>query len=185
MLPPLDVMRYVALLRAINLGSHQKIAMADLRELLAGLGYTNVVTYLQSGNAVFTAPRQRPDQVAADIEDRLARDLAMPVRVIVRTADELRAVIDRNPMEVRDPAKFVVLFLQAAPDLDALRAIDPGTYAPEEFRIGDRELYFSLPGGIGRAKLPQLLERRLRGIATARNWNTTVKLLELAETDTS
>lgn len=177
-------MRYVALLRAINLGSHQKIAMADLRTLLAGLGYTDVVTYLQSGNAVFTAPPQRPDQVATDIEDRLARDLAMPVRVIVRTAEELRAVIDRNPMQVRDPAKFLVTFLREAPDLDALRAIDPGAHAPEEFRVGDRELYFHLPGGIGRSKLPQLLERRLKGIATARNWNTTVKLLELAEAGT-
>jgi uncharacterized protein (DUF1697 family) len=171
----------VALLRAVNLGSHQKIAMPALRELLTGLGYADVATYLQSGNAVFTAPERRTAQIAAEIEDRLARDLTLPTEVMIRTAGELRAVVDGNPLEVGDPAKFTVLFLAETPASDWLDGFEPGAYAPEEMRSRERELYLSLPKGIGRARLPQVLGRRLRVPATMRNWRTVTRLLELAD----
>jgi uncharacterized protein (DUF1697 family) len=174
------VTRYVALLRAVNLGSHKKIAMPELRSLLTGLGHTDVRTYLQSGNAVFTADEPRAERVAADIEERLAASLGLTTEVILRTADELREVIDRNPMEVGDPAKYTVLFLLERPAPDWLGGLDLGGFAPEEMRAGERELYFSLPNGIGRAKLPVALGRRLKVPATMRNWNTVTNLLSLA-----
>lgn len=173
-------MRYVALLRAVNLGSHKKIAMPALRELLSGMGYDDVATYLQSGNAVFTAAEPDPAKVAAEVEDRLATELGLSTEVILRTADELRVVIDGNPMEVGDPARFGVLFLYEPVPAGRLDGFDGGTFAPEMMHPADREIYFSLPGGFGRAKLPDAVGRRLKVPATMRNWRTVQALLSLA-----
>ncbi|GAA4483082.1 DUF1697 domain-containing protein [Actinoallomurus oryzae] len=173
--------RYVALLRAVNLGSHKKVSMADLRGLLVGLGYADVRTYLQSGNAVFTAAETRPERVAASVEERLAAELGLTTEVILRTAEELRDVVERNPLEVDDPAKSTVWFLAEPPRQDWLSGFDLGRFAPEEMRAGEREIYLRLPNGIGRAKLPVALGRRLKVTATMRNWNTVTSLLSLAE----
>lgn len=173
--------RYVALLRAVNLGSHKKVSMADLRELLAGLGYADVRTYLQSGNAVFTAPETRPERVAASVEERLAAELGLTTEVIMRTAEELQDVVERNPLEVDDPAKSTVWFLLKPPPQDWLTGLDLDRFAPEEMRAGEREIYLRLPNGIGRAKLPVALGRRLKTPATMRNWKTVTSLLSLAE----
>jgi uncharacterized protein (DUF1697 family) len=173
------VTTYVALLRAVNLGNHKKLAMADLRKLLTAGGYGEVQTYLQSGNAVFTADGPR-EQVAADIEERLATDLGLSTEVILRTADELGKVIDRNPMEVGDPARYTVLFLLKPPAPDWLDGVDLAEFAPDEMRASERELYLNLPSGIGRAKLPIVLGRRLKVPATMRNWRTVTNLMSLA-----
>jgi uncharacterized protein (DUF1697 family) len=175
------VTRYVALLRAVNLGSHKKLAMPALRDLLGGLGYTDVATYLQSGNAVFTAPERPAARVAAEIEERLTAELGLATELILRTADELRAVIDHNRLEVRDPARLAVLFLREAPAAGWQDGFDPGRYAPEEVQPGEREVYFYFPDGIGRARLPTALGRRLRVPATMRNWRTVTNLLDLAD----
>jgi uncharacterized protein (DUF1697 family) len=174
------VTRYVALLRAVNLGSHKKISMPDLAASLTGLGYADVRTYLQSGNAVFTAGETRSAEVAAAIEERLAADLGLTTEVILRTAEELRDVVDGNPLEVDDPAKFSVWFLLRPPPAEWLSGIDLGKFAPEEMNARERELYLRLPNGTGRAKLPVALGRRLKTPATMRNWRTVTNLLSLA-----
>jgi uncharacterized protein (DUF1697 family) len=89
-------------------------------------------------------------------------------------------VIENNPLEIRDPARTLVSFLETTPDPERLRSFDAAKYAPEEMRASHREIYYYLPNGIGRAKLPVALGRHLRLTATGRNWNTTTKLLELA-----
>ncbi|MFC4565527.1 DUF1697 domain-containing protein [Nocardiopsis mangrovi] len=174
---------YVGLLRGVNVGVRRKIAMADLRAVLAGLGHTRVTTLLQSGNAVFTAPDSAggEDAVAAAVEERLRAELDLDADVIVRTAAHLRRVVDGIPFDVRDPAKCAVCFLKEPPDPDRLAAIDPDAFAPEEMVPGERELYLYFPDGLGRAKLTPLLARRLGTPATVRNWNTTTRLLALAE----
>ena len=172
--------RYVALLRAVNLGGHKKVSMAALRELLTDLGYAGVQTYLQSGNAVFTADETRPERVAADIEERLAADLGLTTEVILRTAGEFQDVVDRNPLKVGDPAKSTVLFLLRPPAPNWLDGLDLGGFAPDEMRVGERELYFTLPNGIGRAKLPITVGRRVKVPATMRNWRTVTNLVSLA-----
>jgi uncharacterized protein (DUF1697 family) len=174
--------RYVALLRGINLGRNRRVAMADVRALLGGLGYTAVRTHLQSGNAVFTAGAA-PQEVAEAVEARIARDLDMSVAVVVRTAQEMRGVVEENPLEVREPAKFLVSFFAGPVRAERLADIDLAAYAPEELHVGGRELYMSLPDGIQKAKLPLLVEKRLPGEGTARNWNTVLKLRELVETE--
>ncbi|GAA4621430.1 DUF1697 domain-containing protein [Actinoallomurus vinaceus] len=175
------MVRYVALLRGVNVGRDTKVAMADFKDVLAGLGHTDVRTHLNSGNAVFTAPEAPAEEIAAAIEDGLAAALGRTVPVMVRTADELRAIVENNPLEVRDPAKFAVAFLAEPPDHERLRALDPAEFAPEELGLGEKDLYFYFPNGLGRAKLPPILARRLGLQATVRNWNTVTRLLELAE----
>ena len=171
--------RYVALLRAVNLGSHKKLPMAELRRLLTAGGYGDVQTYLQSGNAVFTTDEPR-ERVAADIEERLVAELGLSTEVILRTADELEEVIERNPMEVGDPARYTVVFLLKPPAPDWLNGVDLAEFAPDEMRAAELELYLNLPNGIGRAKLPIVLGRRLKVPATMRNWRTVLNLRSLA-----
>ncbi len=171
--------RYVALLRAVNLGSHKKLAMPALRELLSSLGYSDVETYLQSGNAVFTSPSPA-EEVAARIEDRLAADLGLTTEVILRTGEEMRRVVDDSPMEVTDPVLFSVAFLLRPPAPDWQEGADLERFAPERMWAGEREIYLSLPNGTGRAKLPPVVGRRLKVPSTMRNWRTVVNLASLA-----
>ncbi|MGW5265265.1 DUF1697 domain-containing protein [Microbispora sp. NPDC004025] len=173
-------MRYVALLRGINVSPATTVAMADLRALLERLGYGNVRTHLRSGNALFTADGDA-EPISAAIERGLREELGLSAAVIVRTAGQLRAVVERNPLEVRDPARFAVVFLSRPPDREGLASIDPAAYAPEEMRMGERELYVYFPDGLRRPKLPPLLEKHSTGPVTMRNWNTVTRLLALAE----
>jgi uncharacterized protein (DUF1697 family) len=172
--------RYVALLRAVNLGSHKKLAMPALRELLTGLGHTDVQTYLQSGNAVFTAASPEPATVAAGIEEALTRDLGLTTEVMLRTAAEMDAVIEANPMQVGDPTKLSVWFLLEPPRTEWLDGVDLASFEPETMHHTSREVYLNLPNGTGRAKLPVALGRRLKVPATMRNWRTVTNLRDLA-----
>jgi uncharacterized protein (DUF1697 family) len=177
--------RYVALLRGINLGARNRIAMSDLRELLGALGFGDVATYVQSGNALFSAERGDPAKLARTIERRIARDLGLEVPVVIRTRDELAAVVDANPFPdaTKHPKKLNVSFLSGKPDLGWLSAIDPRQYAPEKFHVGDRVIYLWYPNGFQGAKLGDAFWRRAAlGVdATIRNWNTVTKLLALAD----
>ncbi|WP_433225277.1 DUF1697 domain-containing protein [Microtetraspora malaysiensis] len=174
-------MRYAALLRGINVNSGTAIAMSDLRAVVERLGHSEVRTHLRSGNVVFTSADERPERVASLIEHGIAEDLGRTISVIVRTAAELRRVVEENPLTVPDPARFVVMFLSGPPDRAALEGIDPAAYAPEEMRIGARELYLHFPEGMRRTRLHPLLAKRLDGVCTTRNWNTVTRLLALTE----
>jgi uncharacterized protein (DUF1697 family) len=173
---------YVAFLRGINVGGHKLVAMSDLRELLGLLGYTGVSTYLQSGNAVFSAPRGKDDRLAAEIEEQMSTRLHLDVRVLVRTGDELARVVAANPLPqaANQPAQLHVAFLGANPEVDALPALGPSRFPDEDIRLGDGVLYVWYRNGLGRSKLTHdLLERRLGVSVTLRNWNTVTKLLSL------
>lgn len=175
--------RYVALFRGINVGGHKKVAMGDLREVLGALGYEEVETYLQSGNALFTTAATESDAVGGEIAQALRSRLGMEVKVLVRTAGELAEVVEGNPFPegTAEPKKLHVAFLSAAPDDERLAALDPAPYEPDELRLGDRAVYLWYPNGYGRTKLTNdVLERKLGVTATTRNWNTVVNLLERA-----
>jgi uncharacterized protein (DUF1697 family) len=175
--------RKVALLRGVNVGGNNRVAMAHLRELMHELGYGDVRTHLQSGNAVFTAVGTPPEVAAQEIEGQLARSLGLGVRVLVRTAADLARVVSANPLPdaVAEPSRFLVTFLSAPPDPDLLGALDPADFEPEVFGFGERELYVWCPEGVRTIKLSHaFLERRFGVLATARNWNTVTRLLALA-----
>ncbi|MFI5955189.1 DUF1697 domain-containing protein [Cryptosporangium sp. NPDC051539] len=176
---------YLALLRGINVSRNQRIAMADLRALLSGLGHDDVSTYLQSGNALFRSSTKKPDVLAAQIEAAIRKEFELTVRVLVREAADLHRVVETNPLAdiATDPSKLLVTFLSAPPDKTGLDAIDPGTYAPEVMAVGEREIYVWYPDGVRTAKLsPPFFEKRQAGVvATARNWNTLTKLVSMLD----
>ena len=173
----------IALLRGINVGGNKLVGMAALRELLAGSGYDDVRTYLQSGNVLLSS-RARPAQLEHDLERLVAEGLGVDVQVLVRTRDELAGVIERDPLGdvVDDPARYLVSFLSAKPKAAVVRDLAALDVEPERFVISGRELYAWHPDGIGRSALRKVLtERRLGVSATGRNWKTVTKLLELAD----
>ncbi|MCF1595253.1 DUF1697 domain-containing protein [Streptomyces muensis] len=175
---------YAALLRGINVGGSRKVPMADLRTLLTGLGHGGVRTYLQSGQAVFTADHGDEDSLAAELASAIEKQFGFAVDVIVRDHAYLRAVADNCPYPAAElePKQLHVTYFSAPVEADRFAEIDQPAYLPEEFRLGDRALYLYAPNGLGRSKLAEILSRpRLnRGlIATSRNWNTVVKLVEM------
>jgi uncharacterized protein (DUF1697 family) len=176
--------KFVALLRGINVGRNNRIAMADLRAMLSDLGYTDVSTLLQSGNALFTAEGTDEDALAVAIEKAITARLGLTIRVLVRSRAELHRIVEANPLAAiaTDHSKLLVTFLSHPPDATALNAIDEATYAPEVMAVGRREIYVWYPDGVRNARLsPSFFEKRLGkdSAGTARNWNTVTKLLEL------
>jgi uncharacterized protein (DUF1697 family) len=174
--------RFAVFLRGINVGGNKKIGMADLRALLADLGYTEVATLLQSGNAVLTAAEKSPAKLARAIEAGISERFGMSVACFVRTPTELDAVIKADPfVGVADnPSKYLVIFLDAAPRADLAERVDPAGFLPEEYRVGEREIYMWLPNGQGESKLSEVMLGRKSGITgTGRNWNTVTKVAAL------
>jgi uncharacterized protein (DUF1697 family) len=177
--------RLVALLRGINVGSNKRVPMAQLREILGGLGYEDVKTYVNSGNAVFTAPgRVKPATVERKIEAALEEAFGFDVAVVVRTRDELAAVLADNPLAgvADDPARHLVLFLRDEIDAGFLADLDPADYAPEEFHLRGRELHLWNPEGISNSEIAKIMTaQRLPTVATGRNWRTVEKLVAMAD----
>jgi uncharacterized protein (DUF1697 family) len=176
--------RQIALLRGINVGGRRKVPMAGLRELMSELGYEDVRTYVQSGNVVFTGPDAAPEKVARRLEQAIETTFGFDVAVVVRSRDELAAVVRADPLgdEATDPGKYLVSFLSDEVDPDHLADIDLEEFAPETFRLDGRELYLWLPDGVHSSRLAKALtDKRLGTTATSRNWRTVEKLLALAD----
>ena len=175
---------YAALLRGINVGGSRKVPMADLRALMEGLGYGGVRTYLQSGQAVFTSGHGDEESLAAELAAAIERHFGFGVDVIVRDHAYVKAIADACPFPAAElePRQLHVTYFSAPVGPERFAGIDPAAHLPEEFRLGDRALYLYAPNGLGRSKLAEQLARPRvnKGvIATTRNWNTVVKLVEL------
>ncbi|MFE1910902.1 DUF1697 domain-containing protein [Streptomyces anandii] len=175
---------YAALLRGINVGGGRKVPMAELRALIEELGHTGVRTHLQSGQAVFTAGQGDEDSLAAELAAAIEKRFGFPVDVIVRDHAYLRAVAEACPFPAAElaPKQLHVTYLSAQSDPERYAGIDQAAHLPEEFRLGDRAVYLYAPDGLGRSKLAEQLSRTrvTKGVvATSRNWNTVLKLVEL------
>lgn len=164
---------FVALLRAVNVGGTAKLAMTDLKSLCEGLGFSNVRTFIQSGNVVFDSAWTE-QQVKAALETALSTLLKKQATVFVRSGAELADVLDRNPFSSAEGNRVLVYFFDEAIDGGALAAIPiPGR---EEMRSLGRELYVHYPDGSGRSKL----KLSTLGVGTARNVNSVAKLAAMA-----
>lgn len=175
---------YAALLRGINVGGNRKLPMAQLRTLMTGLGHTGVATYLQSGNAVFTADHGDEESLAVELTDAIEKHFGFRAGVLVRDHAYLEAVREACPFPAAEleGRQLHATYFSEPVDAERFAEIDAAAYLPEAFRLGDRVLYLYAPDGLGRSKLAEQLSRpRLNKglIATARNWNTVVKLAEL------
>ena len=172
-------MQYVALLRGINVGGKAKVAMAALRDVCASVGCEDVVTYIQSGNVVRRST-PKADRLQSALEAAIAEEFGFSPAVMIRTAKEMAAVIDRNPFPDADEKTLHVGFLHAAPDAATKKCLAALDCDPEELTVVRRYLYLHLPNGLGRAYLPVKMERCLRPTpVTVRNWRTVTKLVEL------
>ncbi|HEY2857296.1 MAG TPA: DUF1697 domain-containing protein [Terracidiphilus sp.] len=178
---------FIALLRAVNVGGTGKLSMAELRKLLEGLGYTRVETYIQSGNVVFDA-KGTAAKVARDVSAALKQHTGAPVDVILRTPEELEAVIAGNPFAAEaaaDGARVHVGFLDKPAPATAQAAlqqiVDKYPQRRDRFHLNGDTLYLHVPDGAADTKFAgKPLERALASPATARNWNTVLKLREMA-----
>ena len=169
--------RWAALLRGVNVGGRNKLMMSDLRELLEGLGYRRVVTFIQSGNVALDAVDVSGVELARDISVAIENRFGLRVPVVVRSHGELVAVVADNPMaeHVEQPDKLLVGFAGASIDPAALT---PVAGSIDQIAVAGRELYLFCPNGQGRAKLPNF-DRQLGQPVTMRNWNTVVRLLSM------
>ena len=185
---------HVALLRGINLGGRNKVAMADLRTLVTGLGHTDVSTYIQSGNVLFTAPDDADSAVTARVmTEAIAATLGVTAPVVVVTRGELAQILADNPFpDEPDPRRVHAVVLSEPPwpeltvKLDAARAKSAAAGGTDEVLAVGRTLYLHTPGGYGRSVLAEALLRvvsspKSGATGTARNWATMTKLLELCD----
>lgn len=173
---------YAALLRGINVGRNKRIAMADLRALVEGLGHQSVRTHLQSGNIVFDSPKRSAKPLEAALEKAIASELGMDVTVMVRRSEELAAVVAATPFGGRtdDPKQIHVAFLSERPKAAAVKGFGIEEFAPDEMAVIGREAHLLYPDGYARTKLTNaVIEKQLGVRSTSRNWRTVTALAEL------
>jgi uncharacterized protein (DUF1697 family) len=168
----------VALLRGINVGRAKRIAMADLRALVEGLGYGDVRTLLNSGNVVFTVPRAAKGAPASRIEKAIETQLGVSSRVTVITAAELAAIVEENPLlEIADdPSRLLIAVLNDTADRTRLEPLLKQDWTPDALAVGQRVAYMWCAGGLLESRLADTVGRLLRDAMTTRNWATILKL---------
>ncbi|HEX5473571.1 MAG TPA: DUF1697 domain-containing protein [Vicinamibacterales bacterium] len=171
---------YVALLRAVNVAANNPLRMRDLAAWLGGLGFANVRTVLQTGNAIFTTRARPTATLERKLEVHAAADLRLTTSFFVMTADEWRAAVARNPFTqeaARDPARLVAVVMKAAPGHERVATLRAAIVGRERVHGEGRVLYAVYPDGQGRSTLTgALIARHLGTPGTARNWNTVLKL---------
>jgi len=175
----------ISMLRAVNVGGHNKIKMEALRALYESLKLRDAQTYVQSGNVIFRTDERDITRLAKRIEDGIERKFGFRPSVILRTAAEMKEVVARNPFAKRcgiAPGKLLVSFLASDPGKEAREKVRQVKCDPEELRIEGRELYIYFPNGMGGSKLSLArLEKTLKTPGTGRNWNSVTKMLAMAE----
>jgi uncharacterized protein (DUF1697 family) len=175
---------WVALLRAVNLGARNKVSMPTLREVLTDAGFTDVKTYVNSGNVVLGSTLRSPAKVGQAVHDLIAEHFGVDTPVMMRTGPQLAAVHDWNPFPsaAAERPKFVaVLHLSAEPEAAAVEALLAGDYDPVQIAHRGEEVVIDWAGQTGRPKVDTAL-KKLRVHATARNWRTLAALTEMTRT---
>jgi uncharacterized protein (DUF1697 family) len=175
--------QHILLLRGINLGSSNRIAMPALRNALLADGFDDVRTYLQSGN-VIASRVGKADDAARRVEKLIAKEFGLEIAVVARTRAQVAKVVERNPLAkvAKSPKRYQVSFLTAKPTQEIVRRVEEAAAPTERVVISGREIYAWHPEGVARSKLWALLAgKQLGTTATSRNWTTVAKLLELAD----
>ncbi len=175
----------VSLLRAVNVGGHASIKMADLRALYESLRFKDVQTYVQSGNVVFRTDEKDLPKLAKRIQTAIEKRFSVKPGVMLRTAEEMRDVVARNPFAKRrgiEPAKLLAYFLEDKLSAEASAQLRELPLSSEELTPSGKELFIYFSNGMGKSKLPWgKLEKICTRPGTGRNWNSVTKLLAMAE----
>ena len=173
---------HLALLRGINVGGKNKLPMTDLREMFVAVGCREVRTYIQSGNVIFQADADVLASLPSAVAALIAERTGYRVPVVIRSAEQLAAVIHDNPVRAVGAAEETlhVLFLADRPSAAGIAALDPDRCPPDAFVVQGQEIYLRLPNGMARTKLTNdYFDSRLSTVSTARNWRTVTTLLDL------
>ena len=173
---------YLALLRGINVGGKNKLAMKDLIAIFSEAGCENPRSYIQSGNLIFDAAPRVADGLPGRVAARIAERFGYRTPVVLRTADDLDAVVAGNPFLEAGCAEdeLHVYFLADRPDPGRVAGLDPDRSPPDAFAVRGREIYLRLPNGMARTKLTNAyFDTRLATTSTGRNWRTVTGLLDL------
>jgi uncharacterized protein (DUF1697 family) len=174
---------YVAILRGINVSGQKLIRMEDLKDLFDSFGFTDIVTYIQSGNVIFHTPSTSQETLVRKISEGILGKFGFDVPVIVRNTDELKEIIRKNPFPGEKNIladKLHVTFLSEVPEEERKQHLEKLSCGQDRFALAGKEVYLYCPGGYGNTKLSNtFFENKLKVTATTRNWNTVNKLLEL------
>lgn len=174
---------YVALLRGINVGGHNKLPMRDLSAMFAVAGCEDVRTYIQSGNVVFRTSPELADGLPGRIGTAIAASHGFQIPIVMRTASDFDRIVRGNQFLAAgaDPAMLHVGFLTAAPDSTQIARLDPDRSPPDAFEVRGGEVYLHFPAGVARSKLDNAyFDRTLNTVCTIRNWRTVCRLHEMA-----
>jgi uncharacterized protein (DUF1697 family) len=174
--------QHIVLLRGVNVGSHNRIAMPRLREVLSDAGFGDARTYLQSGNVVLSSS-EKADEVARRAKRLIKKEFGLDVAVVTRTRAELAKIVEANPLAdvASNPKLHQVSFFTEKPSSEIVRRAEEIATPSERVVAIGREIYAWHPNGAARSKLWAFLAGQKLGItATSRNWTTVTKLLELA-----
>ncbi len=173
---------WVALLRGINVGTKNRVSMADLRDLMETLGHADVHTHLNSGNVVFTGAARSHEELATEIEAAIMSTLSLDMPVIVRSGAEMRRIVDDNPFpeHAADHQTFHVTFLDETPDAKLVAALAHEERGDDDYRIIGSDIYLYYPNKItGAVFMPNGFDKALKVTTTSRNWRTVTKLAEM------
>ena len=176
--------KFIVLLRGINVSGQKKIKMSDLKSLFEDLNFTNVQTYIQSGNVIFSAKEKSNKKVEDKISSAIKSKFGFDVHVVVVTPEVIEHVIQSNPFleKKKDAEKLYVTFLSENPSAENIKKLNTIDYSPEEYIIDGNYIYLFVPNGYGRAKLNNnFFESKLKVFATTRNWKTVNQLFELSK----
>ncbi|MGE0143356.1 MAG: DUF1697 domain-containing protein [Planctomycetota bacterium] len=173
--------RHVALLRGINVGGKNKLPMKDLAAIFEASGARDIVTYIQSGNVVFTATAALARAIPTVVEDGIEQRFGFRVPMVIRSASHLAAVLAGCPFAGKPTELLHVFFLSAKPTAQVLATLDPAHSPPDEMRVVGQEIWLHCPKGLARSKFTNAwLDRKLGVVSTARNHQTLTKLVELS-----
>lgn len=168
---------YVALLRGVNVGRRHKVSMDALCDVFVALDFSDVRTVIQSGNVIFSSP-SAPE--AGVIESAILEGCGLSTEVVLPSAAELREVVAGVLFDRVDHEHVHVGFVRDPPAVELAASLEVSRFLPGRMAPHGCELYFCLPNGMGRAKLPPFVDRRLESPMTIRNWNSVNRLAQLA-----
>jgi uncharacterized protein (DUF1697 family) len=177
--------QYISILRGINVSGQKKIKMADLKALYQTLGFTDVTTYIQSGNVIFSSVIADKAQIKSILEQAIEKHYEFQVPIEIRTAAEFSQVLSALPFQdiepERDGTQVMFTFLSAVPDESYVTAIQTYVVEPEKLVVDGQTVYLHCPNGYGKSKLSNVfIEKKLKVVATTRNLKSVIKLCELA-----
>jgi uncharacterized protein (DUF1697 family) len=178
--------KYISFLRGVNMTGHNSVKMTDLSDLYKVLGFKDAITYIQSGNVVFSSvDSSKTPAIALKIEHAIRERFKFNIPVMIRSVQELKGLMHSNPFineEKFDPSKMAVIFLYEKVTETQIQKVINVDYPPDRFKIEGSEIYIYCPNGFGKTKLyTNFFEKKMGVTGTARNWKTITTIIQIAE----